>query len=157
MMSKNSVLTAVVMLLVLLATACIPKASSHPPTITPLQPVEEQEGEPTAESSPDQPTSTPAPRVPADIPIMEGAYKVQIMRSATTIVYQVDVSIDTAVKFYQDAFPTVGWETVGPPDTAVGQIATLLRENKQGDRVTINMQGNDVGGFVKITISIARK
>lgn len=161
MVSKMRFALIGMVLFVLLTAACAPKAVPHPPTITPAQPaaqpVEGQGGEPTPETTAVEPTPTAKGGVPADVPIMDGAYKLQVMRSGTTIIYQVDVSIDVAVKFYQDAFPRHGWETAGSPDTAVGQIATLLRKNAQDDRLTVNMQGNDVGGFVKITISIGRK
>jgi hypothetical protein len=33
-------------------------------------------------------------------------------------------------------------------------MATMLRENAEGDRITINMQANQLGGFVRISISV---
>jgi len=44
----------------------------------------------------------------------------------------------------------------GPPDNVMGSIGTMLRENTAGDRLAINMQGNDLGGFVRLTVSISR-
>jgi hypothetical protein len=44
----------------------------------------------------------------------------------------------------------------GPPDNAIGSIGTMLRENAAGDRLAINMQANELGGFVILDISISR-
>jgi len=60
------------------------------------------------------------------------------------------------VGFYQDQLANYGWESVGNPDTVVARIATLLRTNEVDDRLSINMQHNELGGFVVVTITIAR-
>jgi len=91
-----------------------------------------------------------------DVPIMESGYQVQKGRTGKNVVYQVDSSIDEVVTFYQEELPNHSWELAGPPDNAVGSIATMLRENADGDRLAINMQANDLGGFVRITITISR-
>jgi hypothetical protein len=92
-----------------------------------------------------------------DIPVMDGAREYQVMRGGASIVYEIDADIDTVVNFYQEQLPQYGWEMAGPPDSALASIATMLRENGSGDRMTINMQENQVGGFVKVNISVVRK
>ena len=94
--------------------------------------------------------------VPDDVPVMDGAYQLQVTRSGNNVLYQVDASVDEVVAFYQEELPKFEWEMAGPPDNAIGSIGTMLRENAAGDRLTINMQGNDLGGFVRLTITVSR-
>ena len=89
-----------------------------------------------------------------DVPIMNEAYQVQ--KGSKTIIYQVDGNIEEVVTYYQDELPNYEWEMARPPDTAVGAIATMLRENAAGDRLAINMQANELGGFVRVNITISR-
>jgi hypothetical protein len=91
-----------------------------------------------------------------DVPIMESGYQVQKGRSGKNVVYQVDASIEDVVTYYQEQLPNFDWEMAGPPDNAVASIATMLRENAAGDRLAINMQANELGGFVRINITISR-
>ena len=91
-----------------------------------------------------------------DVPIMDEAYQVQKGRSGKNVVYQVDASIEEVVTYYQEVLPDFEWEMAGPPDNAVASIATMLRENAAGDRLAINMQANELGGFVRINITISR-
>jgi hypothetical protein len=91
-----------------------------------------------------------------DVPIMDTAANLQESVSGTNITYQVEATIEEVVTFYQEELPGYGWEMAGPPDNAVGFIATMLRENSAGDRLAINMQFNELGGFVFLTISISR-
>jgi hypothetical protein len=113
--------------------------------------VEEQEASP-------EPTEVPLDESGAatDIPVPEDAYKYQIMRKGSSASYQVDMTIEELVTWYQEELPKVGWEMAGPPDSGLGAIATMLRENEAGDRLTINMQANEVGGFVSVTIVVIR-
>lgn len=94
--------------------------------------------------------------VPDDVPVMDGAYQLQATRSGKNVIYQVDASVEEVVAFYQEELPQFEWEMAGPPDNAIGSIGTMLRENAAGDRLTINMQGNDLGGFVRLIISVSR-
>lgn len=94
--------------------------------------------------------------VPDDIPIMEGAYELQSARSANNVTYQVDATVEDVVLFYQEELPKFGWELAGPPDNAIGTIGTMLRENAAGDQLAINMQFNQVGGFVRLNMRINR-
>lgn len=91
-----------------------------------------------------------------DVPIMDIGYEIQRGRTGKNVVYQVDSTIDEVVAWYQEELPNYDWELAGPPDNAVASIATMLRENADGDRLAINMQRNELGGFVRITITIAR-
>jgi hypothetical protein len=92
----------------------------------------------------------------SDIPVPDEAYKLQIMRKGNSVNFQVDSTIDEVVSWYQQELPKYGWELAGPPDSAIGAIATMLRENAAGDRMTLNMQSNDLGGFVSVTIQVLR-
>jgi hypothetical protein len=94
--------------------------------------------------------------VPEDVPIMDGAYELQAGRSGKNVVYQIDATVQDVVAFYQGVLADYGWEMAGPPDNAVGAIGTMLRENAIGDRLAINMQRNEVGGFVRLSITISR-
>lgn len=94
--------------------------------------------------------------VPADIPVMEAAYQLQAGTSGKNVVYQIDTDIQEVLAFYQEELPQFGWELSGPPDNAIGSIGTMLRVNAEGDQLAINMQANQLGGFVKLTITIAR-
>jgi hypothetical protein len=94
--------------------------------------------------------------IAGDIPIPEDAYQVQVAQRGTTVLFQIDGEIDDVVGFFQENLPNNGWDLVGPPDTSMGSIATLLRKNEAGDQLSINMQGNQLGGFVRVTIVILR-
>jgi hypothetical protein len=150
------------LLILIFAGACSPAAGPDPGEVATdagqgevtqevgnPQPEGNQEG-----NNPDSPAGPPG--VPEDIPIAEGAYKLQVARNGANVNYQVDGVIDDVVAFYQQMLPELGWTEVTNPDT-VGSIAILLRENEAGDRVSINMQKNEVGGFVVVSISVTRK
>jgi hypothetical protein len=119
-----------------------------------------EEPEPTAaDAEPDATAPQAATGVEGareDIPIMEAARSLQILREGGTITYEVDADIETVVGFYQEELPKYGWELAGPQDSALASIAAMLRENQDGDRMTINMQANQLGGFVKVNISVVR-
>ncbi len=147
---------ALVLIFSLPLVACAPKAS---PTPAPAE-TESVAEQPTLEQ-PTQAEVTPvAPSgvegIASDLPIIENAYKLQVSRGGNSVIYQVDVSLQEAVSFYQESLPQYGWEMAGPPDSAVGSIATMSRKNQAGDNMTINMQENKLGGFVVITIQINR-
>ena len=91
-----------------------------------------------------------------DVPIMDGAYQLQISRTGNNVNYQVDGTIEDVLTFYQEELPKFAWEMAGPPDNAISNIATMLRENADGDRIAVNMQYNELGGFVILTITVSR-
>jgi hypothetical protein len=94
--------------------------------------------------------------VPEDVPVLDDAYRLVAGSSGKNVVYQVDTTIEEVVTFYQNELPNFGWEMAGPPDNQVATIATMLRENADGDRLAINMQRNELGGFVRVTVTISR-
>ena len=87
---------------------------------------------------------------------MDGAYELQANPSGKNVVYTIDSTVEDVVLFYQEVLADYGWDIAGPADTAVGSIGTMLRENTNGDRLAINLQGNEVGGFVRLNITIHR-
>jgi hypothetical protein len=155
---KRNLFIGMVLIAMIIATACLPQ-----PTATPQQ--NQQSAQPAATQAPQtggqgegggeaSGASTEGSGIREDIPIMEGAKNVQASRGGQTVVYVADGDIDTVVNFYEEELPKYGWEMAGPPDTSVTSIATMLRENQAGERMTINMAGNKLGGFVKVTISV---
>lgn len=149
--------------MILFASACSPSRisveeynrehgieSSVEVQVTPTPVKESEAGEDT------QPVEFEKSSFPEDVPIMDGAYKLQAVRKGLNVVYQVEGTIQDVVSFYQDELPNYGWEIAGPPDSAIGAIATMLRENAAGDRLAINMQANEIGGFIRLTITITR-
>jgi hypothetical protein len=151
---------ALVLWFALPLVACAPKASPTPAASPAPIEAETSEAQPGPEQTAETEITPAAPSGPegaaSDLPIMENAYKLQVLRGGNSVTYQVDGSIQDVVNFYQEALPQYGWEMAGPPDSAVGSIATMLRKNQAGDSMSINMQENKLGGFVSITIQIIR-
>lgn len=165
-MSRQTFLYLTIGLLVILlvVTACqpsrrpVPTEEGAPPVATESAPQEIQETEPASgEAAPETQALPSGSEVPEDIPIPEAAYELQIARKGTYIQYKVDGEIADVVAFYEQEFPNSGWDQGRSPDTVVGAMASLLREKEIGDRVTISMQKNQLGGFVVVTISISRE
>jgi hypothetical protein len=128
-----------------------------PVEITEGAPVEVGEGQPEeggAETEVVLPEGPPG--VPEDVPIMEGYTSLQVTSGGNNVRYQVDGEIADLVTFYQEQLPNYGWESAGNPDTQAGKIASMLRKNAAEDRISINMQHNELGGFVVVSITIAR-
>ena len=158
----RKVLLGALLFILMFAAACSPKASPVPTAdegagegVETTAPVNEtQPAGVDAETENEAPLETPG--VPNDIPVMEGAYKLQVARAGAYVIYQVDGAIEDVVTFYQQDLTNFGWQKVSSPDTALGAMATLLRENDAGDRLSISMQKNDLGGFVSITVAVQR-
>jgi hypothetical protein len=93
--------------------------------------------------------------VPTDFPVPEEAYQLQVTRGKI-VSFQIDATIDEMVTYYTDNLPGAGWEMAGPQDTSVGSVASMLRKNAAGDQLSITMQGNELGGFVRVTLSVNR-
>lgn len=173
-MKKIALLLMLGLALLLVTAACQPDPTPPPdalaePVVQPTHPTagDSSAGEQVDESSgevSEAPDANPEPTVvpvddeglATDIPIPEDAYKIQIMRKGSSTTFQVDSTIEEVVSWYKEELPKVGWEFAGPPDSAVGAIATMLRENGGGDRLTINMQANELAGFVSITVLVIR-
>lgn len=152
-------------LLILFISACTPSRVpvdefNQVPAGGDESPGEVQETPPLIDQPPSneesQPAVTQSNEVPEDIPIMDGANNLQVARDGTNIQFQIDGAIEDVVAFYQEALPDFGWEIAGPPDNVIGVIATMLRENEVNDRLAINMQANELGGFVLLTITVNR-
>jgi hypothetical protein len=169
------VLWGVFVLIMVFAVSCSPRPAGSAAGAEPAAPVVEVEGpieevveevgavisgeEPAASAEGtgaggQQPASDTG--LAADIPVPEEAYQVQIARQGRTVIFQIDGTIDEMVTFYQENLPAAGWELAGPPDTSMGSIASMLRKNAVGDQLTVNMQGNQLGGFVRVTVTVIR-
>ena len=94
--------------------------------------------------------------VPEDLPIMDGAYELQVTPDGSNVSYQVDTDIDAVMAFYTEELPNFGWEQTRTPDTALGSMATMSRENAAKDRLTFSIQYNPVGKFSVLRIVILR-
>jgi hypothetical protein len=150
------------------AAACKPtiKATERPTTAPPssssageaTQPSggESQPSGETGTGGESNPAGTAPSGVPADVPVMDGAYSLQVMRGGDNIVYKVDTGIDDVVNFYKEQMPGAGWQETSSPDTVVASIASLVRRNDKGDQIFINLQANQLGGFVTVSISVTR-
>ena len=162
---KFSILLIVISLVIFSISACTP---SRIPVDEYIQVAatatgSEAEPEPVEEVAPETgEEQEPAPVVEEeesggdDVPIMDGAYQLQISRTGNNVNYQVDGTIEDVLTFYQEELPKFAWEMAGPADNAISNIATMLRENADGDRLAVNMQYNELGGFVILTITVSR-
>jgi len=161
---KFSILLITISVAIIAVSACSPSrvlveeydAVSSPVATSEPEPVDEADPE-TSEQEPEpEPVETQEESQADDVPIMEAGIQVQKSRSGNNITYQVDGTIDDVMTFYQEELPKYEWEMAGPSDNAVAYIATMLRENAAGDRLAINMQFNELGGFVILSITISR-
>jgi len=96
-------------------------------------------------------------QIPADVPVMDGAYNLDVVRNATQVNYTVDGDISTVMTFYQEKLPAVGWTTVKGVDSAVGSVGSMTRQNDAKDSLSINMSYNQNGNFVTVLIAISRE
>jgi hypothetical protein len=94
--------------------------------------------------------------VPVDIPVPEEAYQLQVVRQGRIVSFQMDGTIDDLVAYFAENLEAVGWEQTNSPDTNVGSVASMLRRNEAGDQMSITMQANELGGFVRVTVSVNR-
>jgi hypothetical protein len=107
-------------------------------------------------TSPTQVVATKAaPSVPADVPIMDGAYDMQVPNELN-ITYKVKVQIKDVVAFYVAALPESGWDQMNNPDSVVGSMAQMARSKTNGDRITFSLQYNPVGEFSIVQIFLTR-
>ena len=159
------IILSVIVLLVVSISACSPSRVSvdefnQVPTAGGEEPGGDQESPPQTEApgqdEEPQPVATQSREIPEDIPVIEGVTRLQVIRGGTNILFRYNGSIDDVVTFYQDVLPEHGWELAGPPDNVIGAIATMLRENEVMDTLAINMQANELGGFVDVTITVSR-
>ncbi len=165
-MKKRFSILALLVLLTLVLAAC--GGGSAAPTSAPAPSGNSGGGDvaaPTAAESSaggesaatEPPAPPPANEAPADVPLMDGAYDVDIQRGGTQITYKVDADVQTVVDFYHEVLPPLGWEIKGPPDSVVGNIASMLRKNATDEQLSINMQYNPNAQFTVVTIALSRK
>ena len=120
-------------------------------------------GDSTSDQAEPAPTSDAAPAdaagevVPDDVPIMPGAYNLDVIREGTQVNYTVDGEIDAVMVFYEEELATLGWTETRAPDSAVGAIGSMTRENEAGDKISLNMSFNPISGATPIAIAISRK
>ena len=160
---KFSILLIVISLVIFSISACTPSRIPVDEYNQVAATATGSEAEPVEEVAPETgEEQEPAPVVEEeesggdDVPIMDGAYQLQISRTGNNVNYQVDGTIEDVLTFYQEELPKFAWEMAGPPDNAISNIATMLRENADGDRLAVNMQYNELGGFVILTITVSR-
>lgn len=158
---KTRLFVVVSLMLLTLLSACAPAATPTPkPTDAPLVAADNPTAAPPADATAAPEDAGPVlgdNGVPTDMPLPQDYYDLKVARNGTQITYKINAEVQTAVDFYHNQLEPLGWEIKGPPDSVVGNIATMLRENEAGDRASINMQYNPNGSFTVITISINRK
>lgn len=168
MMSRRIPFVLIVILVLSWSLAACSPAPTPPPLDTPIvdegsggqpeatEPSNEEQGGEEGGGTENGGEEPGDPAETSSIPVPEDAYNVQYSRGGDNAQFTIDGDIDSVVSFYQEELPNFGWEMAGPPDNAVGVIATMLRENESGDRLTINMQENSDAGFVRVTAQIVR-
>jgi hypothetical protein len=95
--------------------------------------------------------------VPEDIPIMPGAYRLDVISGATQISFTVDGDIQSVMDYYAAELAEYGWEPTRAPDSVVGVVGSMSRQNEIGEIVSVTLQYNQNGNFVTVTIAISRK
>ncbi len=95
--------------------------------------------------------------VPEDVPIMDGYYNLDVIRSGTQVNFQIDGTIEEVMGWYQTELEARGWSPTRAPDSALGSIGAMTRANEKGDTLSINMSFNQNGGFAIVQIAISRK
>ena len=95
--------------------------------------------------------------VPEDVPVLDGAYNLDVIRGGTQIDYTVDTDVETAMALLQEALTALGWMETRSPDTAMGNIGLMTRANEAKDTLSVNLSYNGNGGFTNISIAISRE
>jgi len=101
-------------------------------------------------------TPTPVPGVPEDVPLMPGAYSVQVMRPNLLVVYRVNKPLEEVLAFYQSVLQRYGWHQLSLGDTVVGSAATLMRFKTNGDRLVLSLRYKPAERATIVAISIKR-
>ena len=94
--------------------------------------------------------------VPEDVPVMPGAYNLDVIRQGTQVNFQVAGNVESAMDFYQTTLPNFGWMATRAPDSSVGAIGTMTRENEATDKLSINFSYNQNGDFTTVQIAVSR-
>jgi len=150
----------------LLASACqpsrrpVPTEAGAPPVATESSAQDAQEPQETEPAGGEAAPETEAPPSDSgsaeDVPIPDSVYELQVSRKGSFVQYKIDGEIADVVTFYQQQLPEQGWQEGRAPDISQTRMGTMLREKENGDRIAINMQKNDLGGFVFVTMTLHR-
>ena len=118
---------------------------------------------------PDDPNATPTgvsegPRVdgegevvPDDVPVIPGAYALDVFSSGTQVNFKVDGSIEAVMEYYSTELAAIGWTATRAPDSAIGVIGAMSRENEAGDKISLTLSYNSNGDFVTVLIAVSRE
>ncbi len=148
--SKRFYIFVAIIIFAILLISC-----SKAPINTPIASQSQNQISTQVESGQTPVSTTAAPSAPPDVPIMTGAYGVQIPNDLN-INYKVDASIKDVVAFYQTALQENGWTVTNNPDSVVGAMAQMARSKENGDRITFSLQFNSVGNFTVVQIFLNR-
>lgn len=102
------------------------------------------------------PTPTLVPGVPEDVPLMPGAYSVQVMRPNRLVVYRLNRRLADVIAFYQRVLQRYGWQQPSPGDAVVGAAATLMRFKVGGDRLVLSLRYKPEERATIVAISVKR-
>lgn len=91
-----------------------------------------------------------------DMPIPQGAYDLNVSSTGHQVVYKVGGQAQQVVDFYAGRLTEFDWMEAGQ-DTVVGNMALMVREKENGDRLSINMQYNPNAEFTVVTLVVTRK
>ncbi|HUF37739.1 MAG TPA: hypothetical protein VMN57_04390 [Anaerolineales bacterium] len=100
---------------------------------------------------------TEGQEVPEDIPIMPGAYRLDVISSGSQINFTIDGDIQSVMDYYAAELAENGWEPTRAPDSVIGVVGSMSRQNAVGDVVSVTLQYNSNGNFVTVTIAVSRK
>ncbi len=147
---KSSFLFVAIVIFAILLISCSQAPANTPITSQPQNQLSTQ-----VESGQTPSSTAAAPSAPPDVPIMTGAYGVQVPNDLN-ITYKVDAPIKDVVSFYQTALQENGWTITNNPDSVVGAMAQMARSKENGDRITFSLQFNSVGNFTVVQIFLNR-
>ncbi len=102
------------------------------------------------------PTAPVVAGVPEDVPLMPGAYDIQVLRANRLVVYRVHAPLGTVLRFYQSALTQEGWQQPAMSDPVVGYVATLLRFKPPENKLVLNLRYEIKEGDVVVSISVTR-
>ena len=164
-----------VLVLAIMFTLFSAACSSGPPTVTVAPPGQDdgsgaaeptqapassdEASDPTEETEIEQePIPVDERGIPLDIPIMEGAYDIQVSlsRSGVDINFRVDMSVEDTVAYFQENLPTMGWMETTSKDTAFGALGSMARINEAEDNMALSMNYNPGGEFTQVVVSVSR-
>jgi hypothetical protein len=130
-------------------------ACSSTPTTAPTQNTVTSQEVVITQAVTSAPSTQAPPAIPSDVPIMTGAYDIEVPTNLN-ITYKVDAPIKDVVSFYEDSLPGAGWDQMSNPDSVVGSMAQMSRSKTNGDRITFSLQYNPVGSFTVVQIYLNR-